>query len=148
MCWLAYVSNCRFSYALSTSQLKPWIRRAWTSLSLATPMHFKDYLLEYDNTICGQHPIGVFLHVSHPRCNFPGVLCWEGMEVLTAKVSGCFWRNCCHLHYSNCYYYVLMCTHGKLMKWVGSRVIESILILSWWSWWSDTLWVILTRLWL
>lgn len=24
---------------------------------------FKDYLLEYDNTICGRHPISVFLHV-------------------------------------------------------------------------------------
>jgi hypothetical protein len=23
---------------------------------------FKDYLLEYDNTICGRHPISVFLH--------------------------------------------------------------------------------------
>ena len=25
---------------------------------------FKQYLLEYDNTICGRHPISVFLHVS------------------------------------------------------------------------------------
>ena len=28
------------------------------------PDAFKDYLLEYDNTICGRHPISVFLHVS------------------------------------------------------------------------------------
>lgn len=25
---------------------------------------FKQYLLEYENTICGRHPISVFLHVS------------------------------------------------------------------------------------
>lgn len=25
---------------------------------------FKQYLSEYDNTICGRHPISVFLHVS------------------------------------------------------------------------------------
>lgn len=25
---------------------------------------FKEYLSEYDNTICGRHPISVFLHVS------------------------------------------------------------------------------------
>ena len=28
------------------------------------PDAFKNYLLEYDNTICGRHPISVFLHVS------------------------------------------------------------------------------------
>lgn len=28
------------------------------------PDAFKQYLLEYDNTICGRHPISVFLHVS------------------------------------------------------------------------------------
>lgn len=27
------------------------------------PDSFKKYLLEYDNTICGRHPISVFLHV-------------------------------------------------------------------------------------
>lgn len=27
------------------------------------PDAFKDYLLEYDNTICGRHPISVFLHM-------------------------------------------------------------------------------------
>lgn len=28
------------------------------------PDDFKRYLLKYDNTICGRHPISVFLHVS------------------------------------------------------------------------------------
>jgi predicted class III extradiol MEMO1 family dioxygenase len=28
------------------------------------PDSFKKYLSEYDNTICGRHPISVFLHVS------------------------------------------------------------------------------------
>lgn len=28
------------------------------------PDAFKQYLLEYDNTICGRHPISVLLHVS------------------------------------------------------------------------------------
>lgn len=28
------------------------------------PNAFKQYLLEYENTICGRHPISVFLHVS------------------------------------------------------------------------------------
>lgn len=28
------------------------------------PDAFKKYLSEYDNTICGRHPISVFLHVS------------------------------------------------------------------------------------
>lgn len=28
------------------------------------PDAFKKYLLEFDNTICGRHPISVFLHVS------------------------------------------------------------------------------------
>ena len=28
------------------------------------PDAFKQYLSEYDNTICGRHPISVFLHVS------------------------------------------------------------------------------------
>lgn len=28
------------------------------------PEAFKRYLSEYDNTICGRHPISVFLHVS------------------------------------------------------------------------------------
>lgn len=28
------------------------------------PDAFKRYLLEFDNTICGRHPISVFLHVS------------------------------------------------------------------------------------
>lgn len=28
------------------------------------PEAFKKYLQEYDNTICGRHPISVFLHVS------------------------------------------------------------------------------------
>lgn len=32
------------------------------------PDAFKKYLLEYDNTICGRHPISVFLHVSAPNC--------------------------------------------------------------------------------
>lgn len=31
------------------------------------PDSFKQYLLEYDNTICGRHPISVFLHVSSLR---------------------------------------------------------------------------------
>lgn len=26
---------------------------------------FKQYLQQYENTICGRHPISVFLHVSH-----------------------------------------------------------------------------------
>lgn len=28
------------------------------------PEAFEQYLLEFDNTICGRHPISVFLHVS------------------------------------------------------------------------------------
>lgn len=28
------------------------------------PKAFEQYLLEFDNTICGRHPISVFLHVS------------------------------------------------------------------------------------
>lgn len=28
------------------------------------PDSFKGYLQEYENTICGRHPISVFLHVS------------------------------------------------------------------------------------
>lgn len=28
------------------------------------PDAFKQYLQEYENTICGRHPISVFLHVS------------------------------------------------------------------------------------
>ncbi len=38
------------------------------------PDAFKDYLLEYDNTICGRHPISVFLHVS--ASNFLKVSKW------------------------------------------------------------------------
>lgn len=34
------------------------------------PDEFKRYLLETDNTICGRHPISVFLHVSK-RCISP-----------------------------------------------------------------------------
>lgn len=36
------------------------------------PEAFKKYLQEYDNTICGRHPISVFLHVSarkHSKSN-------------------------------------------------------------------------------
>lgn len=29
------------------------------------PAAFTDYLRKYNNTICGRHPIGVLLHVSH-----------------------------------------------------------------------------------
>lgn len=28
------------------------------------PDAFKKYLLEFENTICGRHPISIFLHVS------------------------------------------------------------------------------------
>jgi predicted class III extradiol MEMO1 family dioxygenase len=28
------------------------------------PVAFKEYLQEYENTICGRHPISVFLHVN------------------------------------------------------------------------------------
>jgi MEMO1 family protein len=28
------------------------------------PVDFKDYLKKYDNTICGNHPISVFLNVT------------------------------------------------------------------------------------
>lgn len=31
------------------------------------PDAFKQYLSEYENTICGRHPISVFLHVSTPQ---------------------------------------------------------------------------------
>lgn len=34
------------------------------------PDEFKQYLLETDNTICGRHPISVFLHVSEPFIYF------------------------------------------------------------------------------
>jgi predicted class III extradiol MEMO1 family dioxygenase len=30
------------------------------------PVAFKQYLQEYENTICGRHPISVFLHVCKP----------------------------------------------------------------------------------
>lgn len=36
---------------------------------------FKQYLLDTDNTICGRHPISVFLHVSK-KVHF--VLTWSG----------------------------------------------------------------------
>lgn len=31
------------------------------------PDAFKQYLSEYENTICGRHPISVFLHVSDSK---------------------------------------------------------------------------------
>jgi predicted class III extradiol MEMO1 family dioxygenase len=34
------------------------------------PVDFKDYLKKYDNTICGNHPISVFLNV---RINFENI---------------------------------------------------------------------------
>ena len=33
-------------------------------IETADPDAFKKYLLEFDNTICGRHPISIFLHVS------------------------------------------------------------------------------------
>lgn len=40
------------------------------------PYAFKQYLLETDNTICGRHPISVFLHVNFlPYFALPFPLC-------------------------------------------------------------------------
>lgn len=33
-------------------------------IETGNPEAFKQYLLEFDNTICGRHPISVFVHVS------------------------------------------------------------------------------------
>ena len=33
------------------------------------PVDFKNYLKQYDNTICGNHPISVFLNVSSLKKN-------------------------------------------------------------------------------
>lgn len=33
-------------------------------IETGNPEAFKEYLLEFDNTICGRHPISVFVHVS------------------------------------------------------------------------------------
>lgn len=41
------------------------------------PNAFKQYLSETDNTICGQHPISVFLHVSIMICPpLSSYICW------------------------------------------------------------------------
>ncbi|BBG95544.1 hypothetical protein Prudu_004118 [Prunus dulcis] len=32
-------------------------------IETGNPDAFKEYLLEFDNTICGRHPISVFLHM-------------------------------------------------------------------------------------
>ena len=34
----------------------------------ADPQAFAAYLKQYNNTICGRHPIGILLHVSLPLC--------------------------------------------------------------------------------
>lgn len=39
-------------------------------IELGDPDEFKKYLLETDNTICGRHPISVFLHVILSVCTF------------------------------------------------------------------------------
>lgn len=39
-------------------------------IEAGNPDAFQEYMSEYENTICGRHPIGVFLHVSNDPINF------------------------------------------------------------------------------
>lgn len=48
------------------------------------PDAFKQYLLETDNTICGRHPISVFLHVSRA--------CLVFMRIFVYFMAHCTWR--------------------------------------------------------
>jgi len=50
------------------------------------PDAFKKYLLEYDNTICGRHPISVFLHVSASNCLEDLIRAWRGIFSTYANI--------------------------------------------------------------
>lgn len=39
-------------------------RKGMDIIETGDPDSFKHYLSEFENTICGRHPISVFLHVS------------------------------------------------------------------------------------
>jgi hypothetical protein len=45
-------------------------RKGMQAIETQDPETFYAYQKEYDNTICGRHPIGVFLQVCHPSYDF------------------------------------------------------------------------------
>lgn len=58
------------------------------------PNAFKRYLIEYDNTICGRHPISVFLHV-RPQIIMTLLECLNKLVDLTAVCISKSLIDCC-----------------------------------------------------
>jgi predicted class III extradiol MEMO1 family dioxygenase len=64
-------SHCRFSYTYYDKKRGPIYKsiealdqKGIDIIESGDPNAFRDYLHDYGNTICGRHPIGVFLNVS------------------------------------------------------------------------------------
>lgn len=63
-------NECRFNYTYYDKKQGPIYksiealdRNGMSIIEAGNPDAFKEYLSEYDNTICGRHPIAVFMHV-------------------------------------------------------------------------------------
>lgn len=68
---LTFIIRVRFNYTYYDKKhgaiyksIEALDRMGMDIVETGDPDAFKQYLLEYDNTICGRHPISVFLHVS------------------------------------------------------------------------------------
>jgi AmmeMemoRadiSam system protein B len=83
--------GARFSFTFhdpgrgNIHQSVEWLDREGMALiEQGDPLQFTAYLKEYGNTICGRHPIGVFLNVSEGLDQAPrmrrqrGMACWVG----------------------------------------------------------------------
>lgn len=54
--------------------MSPWLHVSLADCSAhmqADPQRFSQYIEQYSNTICGRHPIGVFLSVRQTLSNKP-----------------------------------------------------------------------------
>lgn len=81
-CWAFFpFPSVRFSYTYYEKKHGPIYksiealdRMGMEIIETGDPDSFKWYLQEYENTICGRHPISVFLHVSILVVSFIGLL--------------------------------------------------------------------------
>lgn len=74
------------------------------------PDSFKQYLLEYDNTICGRHPISVFLHVSSLLSQY----CQESSSCKIWQSHFKLKKRTILLLYYFCYYEILFSCHSLI----------------------------------
>ena len=77
------LNRCAYSDAVAACHVPPAADIALNIHAQGSPEAFASYLRQYGNTICGRHPIGVFLNVSPKLLSLWDIIHSGHMNALT-----------------------------------------------------------------